>query len=220
MPDGRVAARVPPALLARGRVLRPADAQDVYTNPRAEFARLERRGALHRLAPGLFAAVPDEAIGDDWLPSTEDVALAIAATGGHGDDAALMGISAARVHGVIPRALNVAVVAAAHHRRTLNLTDRDAQILFVRRDTARLDLQRYRSSLGQGWLTTLEQTMLDLISRPELGGTPDAAHEAIDAMAPRVDVGLLRELAVAQHRQRAVEAVLDAHDGGVRTADD
>ena len=62
----RVAARVPPELLRRGRVLRPVDAADVYSNPRAEFVRLERAGALHRLAPGLFAVVPDDRVGRDW----------------------------------------------------------------------------------------------------------------------------------------------------------
>ncbi len=209
-----MAARVPPELLARGRVLRPADAAGVYTNPRAEFARLERRGALHRLAPGLFAAVPDDAVGHDWLPPLDDVALAVAATGGRQDGAALMGVSAARVHSAIPRALSVAVVAVNHHRRTLDLTDRDAQIHFVRRDVERLDLQRHQSSLGQGWLTTPEQTLLDLIARPGLGGAPDAANEAIAMLLTRVDVALLRELAADQRRGRSVEAVLAGHNAG------
>jgi predicted nucleotidyltransferase component of viral defense system len=45
-------------LVDRGRVLRPVDAQDIYANPRAEFARLERSGALHKLAPShLLAAI-------------------------------------------------------------------------------------------------------------------------------------------------------------------
>ncbi|MHA6797641.1 type IV toxin-antitoxin system AbiEi family antitoxin (plasmid) [Pseudonocardia bannensis] len=205
------AARVPPALLSRGRVLRPIDAQEVYANPRADFARLERRGALHRLAPGLFAAVPDDAVGADWLPPLEAAALAIAGTGGHTGEAALMGISAARVHAAIPRALNVAVVAVARHRRTLQLTDRKAEVLFVRRDVARLDVQRYRTELGQGWVTTVEQTVLDLIARPELGNTPDAAREAIAALIPRADTDLLRELAVAQRRRGAVEQALVHH---------
>jgi predicted transcriptional regulator of viral defense system len=206
-----VAARVPPALLNGGRVLRPIDAQDVYTNPRADFARLERRGALHRLAPGLFAAVPDDAVGADWLPPLEAAALAIAATGGHTAEAALMGISAARVHAAIPRALNVAVVAVERHRRTLHLTDRKAEVLFVRRDVARLDVQRYQTELGQGWVTTVEQTLLDLIARPDLGNTPDAAREAIAALIPRADTDLLRELAAAQRRRGAVERALAHH---------
>lgn len=207
-----VAPRVPPEQLRRGRVLRPVDAEDIYSNPRAEFARLERAGALHRLAPGLFAAVPDDRVGRDWLPGLEDVALGVAGTGGHAADSALMGISAARAHGAVPRALNVAVVAVQRHRRTLKLTDRNAIILFVRRDVARLDLQRHRTELGQGWITTPEQTLLDLIARPDLGGVPDAAHEAIDALIPRVDTALLRDLATQQRRRGALDDALSARE--------
>jgi predicted transcriptional regulator of viral defense system len=207
----RTAARVPPELLRRGRLLRPADAEDTYRNPRAEFARLERAGALHRLAPGLYAAVPDDRIGRAWQPSLEAAALGIAGTGGHSADSALMGISAARVHDAIPRALNVAIVAVERHRRTLELTDRRAAVHFVRRDVARLDLQRHRTELGQGWITTVEQTVLDLAARPDLGGAPDAAREAITALIPRADMPLLQELATRLRRRSTLDAILAAH---------
>lgn len=206
-----VAPRVPPEKLRQGRVLRPADAEDIYSHPRAQFARLERAGALHRLAPGLFAAVPDDRVGRDWLPALEDVALGVAGAGGHIADSALMGISAARVHGAVPRALNIAVVAVQRHRRTLQLTDRNAAILFVRRDVARLNVQRHRTELGQGWITSLEQTLLDLIARPGLGDVPDATHEAIDALLPRADKTLLRDLAAQQHRRSALDDALSTH---------
>jgi hypothetical protein len=214
MMSARTAARVPPELLRRGRVLRPVDAAGIYRNPRAEFARLERAGALHRLAPGLFAAVPDDRIGRTWQPSLEAAALGIAGTGGHTADSALMGISAARVHGAIPRALNVAIVAVERHRRTLQLTDRRAAVHFVRRDVARLDVQRHRTDLGQGWITTIEQTLLDLIARPDLGGVPDAAREAITALIPRADMPSLQELATSQRRRSALDAILAAHGAG------
>ena len=207
----RVTARVPPELVRRGRVLRPVDAADVYSNPRAEFVRLERAGALHRLAPGLFAVVPDDRVGRDWRPPLEAAALAIAGIGGHGAGSALMGISAARVHGATPRALNVAVAAAERHRRTLQLTDRHATVHFVRRDVARLDVQRHHTELGQGWITTVEQTVLDLIVRPNLGGVPDAVEEAITALISRADLGLLHDLATNQRRRRALDDALTAH---------
>lgn len=211
MTRAHVVPRVPPELLRRGRVLRPADARTFYSNPRPEFARLERRGALHRLAPGLFAAVPDDTLGRDWLPSLEDAALAVAVVGGRNDDAALMGVSAARVHAAIPRALTVAVVALGRHRRTLHLSDRDAEILFVRRDVQRLDVQRHRTDLGRGWVTTVEQTLLDLIVRPDLGGVADAAEEAISALFPRADDALLGELATRQRRRRTLDAALSRY---------
>ncbi|WP_232661608.1 type IV toxin-antitoxin system AbiEi family antitoxin domain-containing protein [Pseudonocardia sp. TRM90224] len=190
-------------------MLRPADAEDVYSNPRAEFARLERGGAMHRLAFGLYAVVPDDGVGRAWLPSLESAALAIAATGGHVDTVALMGISAARIHAAIPRALNVAIVAVQHHRRPLKLSDREAEIHFIRRDVSRLDLQRHQTDLGQGWTTTIEQTLLDLIARPDLGGAPDAAEEAINGLMLRADIDLTRGLAEAQRRRRAFEHALE-----------
>ncbi|WP_344311007.1 type IV toxin-antitoxin system AbiEi family antitoxin domain-containing protein [Fodinicola feengrottensis] len=208
----QVAARVPADLLLRGRVLRPVDAEHIYSNPRAEFARLERAGALHRLAPGLFAAVPDDHVGRKWRPPLEAVALGTAGTGGHTTSSALMGISAARVHGALPRALNVAVVAVERHRNTLQLTDRKAAVLFVRRAVARLDVQRHQTELGQGWVTTVEQTLLDLIARPELGDVPDAAREAVASLIPRADMALLRDLATQQRRRRALDDALDAHE--------
>ncbi|GAA1840855.1 hypothetical protein GCM10009836_20250 [Pseudonocardia ailaonensis] len=209
-----VAARVPPELLQHGRVLRPVDADHVYSNPRAEFARLERAGVLHRLAAGLYAAVPDDRVGASWRPSLEAVALGVAGTGGHVAESALMGVSAARVHGAIPRALGVAVVAVQRHRRTLRLSDRDADVLFVRRDVARLDVQRHRTELGQGWVTTIEQTVLDLIARPGLGGVPGMVPEAIAALLPRADVGQLQDLAGQQRRRSALDAALAAHGAG------
>ncbi len=80
--------------------------------------------------------------------------------------------------------------------------------MFVRRDVARLDLQWYQSEFGQGWVTTVEQTVLDLIARPDLGAVADAAQEAIAALIARADTGLLRELAAAQRRRSAVEQAL------------
>lgn len=121
-----------------------------------------------------------------------------------------MGISAARVHSAIPRTINVATVAVTHHRRNLELTDRDAEIFFVRRDLDRLDLQRQHTELADGWVTTIEQTVLDLISRPDLGGAPDAAEEAVSALLIRSDLDLLRRLADQQHRRSTVERALKA----------
>lgn len=205
-----VVTRVPPPLVRRGRVLRPADAHSIYAYPRPEFRRLERAGALHRLADGLYAVVPDDRVGLDWLPDLEAVALGVASAGGHTNSTALMGISAARVHGALPRAVNVATVAVDRHRRTLHLADREAEVLFIRRDVASLDLQRHRTELGNGWVTTIEQTLLDLIARPTLGGAPDAAHDAITALLPRADTDLLRDLARTQRRRAAVDRVLMA----------
>jgi hypothetical protein len=66
----------------------------------------------------------------------------------------------------------------------------------------------------QGWITTVEQILLDLAARPDLGGAPDAAREAITALIPRADMPLLQELAARQRRRSALDAILAAHGAG------
>lgn len=206
---GRTVARVPPELLRRPlRVLRPRDGATSYAHPRPEFARLTRAGALHRLATGYYAVVPDDRAGQDWRPELEAAALGIAAVDEGIDTVALMGVSAARVHGAIPRAIGIAVVAARRHRPTLRLADRDATVLFVRRDVGTLDLQRHTSELGDGWVTTVEQTVLDLAARPNLADLPDEAEAATQALLSRVDRELLNELAATQRRRATLNRLL------------
>lgn len=210
MNGGRASGRVPTSLLVGpSRVLRPGDAAGVYAHPRSEFARLERSGVLHRVAAGYYAVVPDHLVGRHWLPELEAVALGVAVSGVGVDGAALMGLSAARVHGALPRAVAVAVVAVARHRRpNLALVDRDAEVLFVRRNVGRLDVQRQRTELAEGWVTTVEQTVLDLAARPGLGGAPEEAGAAARALLARADLGLLEDLAREQRRGAALRGVL------------
>jgi predicted transcriptional regulator of viral defense system len=206
----RYGGRLPSVLLRRPfRVLRPQDAADVYAHPRPEFARLSDTGVLHRLANGYYAVVPDDQIDLAWLPELETSALGIAAADQGIDAVALMGLSAARVHGAVPRALGVAVVATTGHRNNLNLIDRDAIVVFVRRDVRRLDSQRHKMELGQGWVTSVEQTLLDLAARPELGGLPAEAEAAIHALIPRADHAVLRDLAIAQRRRATLNRILN-----------
>ncbi|QLY29672.1 hypothetical protein H0264_31255 [Nocardia huaxiensis] len=211
----RTTARVPAELLRRPlRVLRPRDAAGIYAHPRPEFARLARAGALHRLATGYYAAVPDDRIGQSWLPELEPTALGIAASDEGIETVALMGLSAARIYGALPRAVGVAVVAAHRHRPILHLADRKATVLFVRRDVQVLDIQRHSWELGTGWVTTIEQTILDLAARPELGRLPDAAREAARALLPRADRDLLADLAARQRRKPTLDRLLGATSNG------
>jgi hypothetical protein len=62
------------------------------------------------------------------------------------------------------------------------------RIVFVKRQTDRLQLTRARTSVVAGYVTDIEQTMLDVAHRPALGGLAitDAA-EAIRALAMRAD---------------------------------
>lgn len=209
----RQAGRLPASLLHRPmRVLRPQDAAGVYAHPRPEFARLARSGVLHRLATGYYAVVPDDRAGLPWLPDLESSALGIAASDEGPESVALMGISAARVHGAVPRAIGVAVVAASRHRSIVALADRDASIVFVRRDVKRIDVERRLLELGQGWVTTVEQTIVDLASRPELGGVIDESYGAVRALLPRADRDLLRDLASSQRKAGKVHRMLEDAD--------
>jgi hypothetical protein len=117
----------------------------------------------------------------------------------------LMGLSAARLHGALPRGLAVAVVAVPKQRPVLHLLDRDARVIFVRRATDRLDAERVGTELGTALVTTIEQTVLDLAHRPELGEVPAEARAAAAALLPRADGALLAELAGEQRLRAALD---------------
>src|SRR5262245_12839793 len=109
---------LPPALARHPvGVLRPSDAGDVYAQPRPELRRLADAGLLLPLRPGYYARVPQHRTGDrEWRPDLHAAALGIAQADYGIDGAALMHLSAARVLGVIPRELAVAVVAVPTQR--------------------------------------------------------------------------------------------------------
>lgn len=146
------------------RMVRAATAADVYAYLRAELARLTDLGLLHRVATGFYVAVPDDRVGTEWMPGLEAATPGISAAAYGRDDAVVMGVSAARLHGVIPRALATAVVAVSARHDPIRLADRQAVVRFVVRDTARLDAERIDTELGPVLATTAEQTVLDLVN--------------------------------------------------------
>jgi predicted transcriptional regulator of viral defense system len=181
------------------RVVRPRDFRDAYANPGVEFGRLARRGVLAKLAHGYYVLVPEEHRGEFWQPEVEGVALGIAVADYGQDAVALMGPTAARVLGAIPRALATATVAVPRERPALETTV--GRIQFVTRKVERLDTQRTITEITTGWVTTAEQTVLDLADRPTLGGiAPTTAEEAIRALTPQCDPQLIARLAHAQHK--------------------
>ncbi|MFE6609496.1 type IV toxin-antitoxin system AbiEi family antitoxin [Amycolatopsis sp. NPDC057786] len=189
------------------RVIRPRDLADLYAHPRAEVARMARSGVLHRVANGYYALPPLNRLGDSrWTPDLNAVAMGVGQVDYGVSSAALMGISAAYIHGAVPRRLAVAVLAIPKQRPPLPTAN--ARIVFVKRDVSKLDVERTETELGIGWVTTLEQTALDLATRPTLGGIGETnAHEAIQALMLRADWPLLEELATTQHRPRALATI-------------
>ncbi|MGH3948494.1 MAG: type IV toxin-antitoxin system AbiEi family antitoxin domain-containing protein [Pseudonocardiaceae bacterium] len=185
-------------------VLRPADAVEVYANPAKDLARLADRGSLHKLATGYYAVVPAHSTDRTWFPSLEAATYGIAAADYGQDGAVLMGLSAARLHGAIPRALDVAVIAVPKNRPNLVLADRNAMVRFVLRDTDRLDAERLNTDLGAALVTTAEQTLLDLAHRPDLGGVSAEAKAAIRALWLRADANRLTDIAGEQRLRSAL----------------
>jgi predicted transcriptional regulator of viral defense system len=198
------------------RTIRPSDAEIAYAHPRAQLARLAEKGVLHRVADGYYIVVPQELVGRQWLPSLEAAAAGIASTIYGADNAILMGVSAARVLGVIPRALAAAVVAVPKQHRPIALTDRLGVVRFVKRDTKRLDAERIGTPLGSALATTPEQTTLDLARRPLLGDAEVEVPSAIAALYEHSDTKRLCALAADQRLTaslRRAEVCAGAHNG-------
>ncbi|HWH31060.1 MAG TPA: type IV toxin-antitoxin system AbiEi family antitoxin [Egibacteraceae bacterium] len=206
--------RALPAAIARAEpaLVRPWDVRDVYAKPDKELRDLARQGALLRLAHGYYAVIPESERGGRWRPTIEAAGLAIAQVHYGMDNAVAMGPTAARLLGAIPRALGVATIATPKQRPVLRTEV--GRVRFVTRKVDQLDVQRVRTELGPGWVTTPEQTLLDVADRPTLGGmtTADAA-EALAELMQRVDIGLVRDLAGRQ-RKRAARTRIEHAVGG------
>lgn len=191
-----------PAALARVplRTIRAQDAADTYAYPGPELARLADRGLLRRVANGYYIVVPQDMVGREWVPSLEAATAGIASAIYGVTHAVLMGISAARVLGAIPRALAAAVVAVPGQHRPIRLKDSQSVVHFVKRDTDRLDAERIETPLGPALVTTPEQTVLDLAHRPQLGDAPDEVPAAVAVLYQRSDHRRLKALAADQRR--------------------
>ncbi|MDQ1305306.1 MAG: hypothetical protein QG671_1137 [Actinomycetota bacterium] len=184
----RHAVGLAPKLLRRPvRVLNTADAAEVFAHPRPQLARLVAAGVLHRLAGGFYAVVPQEFTGVPWRPGLEAAAGGVAAVVFGSDNAVVMGLSAARLHGVVPRAVASGLVAVPRQHRPIRLLDRDARVVFVARDVARLDAEMVDTELGRLLVTGAEQTALDLARRPDLGSAADQVREAAQVLWSRCD---------------------------------
>ena len=175
-------------LIARApmRTVRAADLVHVYARPGPQLAILERRGVVHKLAYGFYCAVPPEYVGGTWRPTIEAASAAVA-TAMYGDRVpVLTGLTAARVHRALPRAIGVGYVAVPTQRRPLRLADRDGEIRFLMRTVAELDAVAVTTELGQALATTPEQTVLDLARLDPRSEDVDG-REAIDALWPLCD---------------------------------
>jgi len=187
------------------RTVRPKVLRGVYANPEKELVRLRDSRRLLQIARGTYIARPDDiAPGRDWRPGFETVAMAYA-TAVYGERVpVLFGLGAARFHHAIPRAINVTVVAVpASHREVALFTG--GRIVFTVRDTNGLDARPERTELGSAMVATPEQTLIDLIRYPALGGMPAEAAAATRTLVGQVDTlrlgRLLERVPATVHRQ-------------------
>jgi hypothetical protein len=178
-----------PTLVVTGR-----SAARAYAQPAAELKRLTEAGALLKVARGIFVAVPVHRRAGDWLPSMEDLALAVAVAVHGVDHGALWGLSAARLHGALPRAIATGFVLGPRQHRAIPLAARPGSVECVKRDPERRDLELVTTEVGPGLVTTVAQTILDLSGR-DFHAEDDLRREAVRALMVRVDVAELEDLA-------------------------
>jgi len=161
---------------------------------------------MHRLAHGIYCAVPPEHVGGEWRPTTE-AATAAVATVLYGDRVpVLTGLTAARLHRALPRAIGAGYVAVPTQRRPLQLADRDAEVRFVMRAVVALDAVLVQTDLGPTLATTIEQTLLDL-ARTDPHGVDLDAQEAVDALWQQADPEVLDEIAGHQRMRATLDRV-------------
>lgn len=177
------------------RTVRPVMLEHLYANPRKELVRMRDSGRLVQIAPGTYTAKPDTIPLDRaWRPAFEEAAMAYA-TAQYADRVpVLYGLGAARFHRAIPRAIGVTVIAVPEQHRPVALTD-GGRVVFTTTDVDRLNARLEHGSLGDFLVTTPEQTLLDLMERPELGGMGAEAAAAIRALTDTVDRAKVVELA-------------------------
>ncbi len=180
------------------RAVTPADLTDHYVNPRAVLAQKARRGEVHKVAHGVYVAVPDDAYDPHrWRPALEAAGAAVATTATRARPVAV-GLTAARLLRALPRAHARTTYAVPARHADVRLVDRPHGVVgFVRRDVAALPTTTVRTELGEVLVTTPEQTVLDLaLNRTK--ADPGAVAEAITNLAPRVDWAVVAELARTQ----------------------
>lgn len=192
------------------RTVRPIMLRDRYANPEKELVRMRDAGYLIRIAPGTYTAKPDTVPTDArWLPNFEEAAMAYA-TAHYGNRVpVLYGIGAARFHHAVPRAIATTVVAIPAYHRPIALQAGGGRVVFTTTDVNRLDARYEQGRLGGFLVTTPEQTLLDLLDRPLLGGMPTEAAAAAAALIGVIDrVRVVKLVAV---RTRTLQAKVEAY---------
>jgi len=208
---GRATAVPAEALIYPTLMLTGVSAATVYQHPAGELRRLMKAGAILRLAHGYYCAVPVEFRDQDWSPSLESTVagLAIAI---YGPGAGIVcGLSAARVHTAIPRAIGVGHACGPRQHAAVTLTGQFGTVHFHKRDPQNLDIELWSTDVGPGHVTTVEQTILDL-STKAFGNPKDQRADAVLNLMERADHARLEEIAELHRGRTALTRARELYD--------
>ncbi|MCL2489462.1 MAG: hypothetical protein FWF36_01855 [Propionibacteriaceae bacterium] len=113
------------------------------------------------------------------------------ATAAYGDTVPILaGILAARHWHAIPRAIAVTVIVVPEQHRPVTLAT-GGRVVFTQRDTIKIDAVPVTVGLGVMRVTGIEQTLVDLITRPDLGGLPAEARAAAASLIAQANTDRL-----------------------------
>lgn len=182
-------------------ILRQRDFDDPAATD--EFKRFEASGVILRVARGSYVLVPEALRRPDpsWRPTLESIALGLAAASFGPAEVALIGPSAARVHGALPRSISIATVSYPS-TRPRDIETVCGTVRTYRRSIDQMDVVQANSDLVQGQVTSIEMTMLDLASKaPKWPIGHSDRIQAIRLLAARADWDLAEEIA-NDHRKK------------------
>lgn len=172
---------------------------DGYANAHEVLADAAAAGRLHRVARGIYLPVPPRE-GTDWQPTVEASAAAVGVATMR-TETPLIGMSAARMHGALPRAVARAWVAAPRTHRPIAMSSGASVSFVVRRSP--LDVQRVPSELGPVLVTTVEQTILDLMRGVGIHGLDGERDDVVRGLAALTDPADVLRCAAEGRGQRA-----------------
>lgn len=148
--------------------------------------RLAEQGAVKRLTQGIYTVPPGGRDARRWKPPIEEAGIAIAVARFGDRQAAMTDITAARHWAAMPRAIGVATIAVPRAGYAPVTLDDGGTVRFIPRKLDELDLALERIGQGDALVTTLAQTLFDLLMRPDRAGLPEEAIQAAANLQPRV----------------------------------
>lgn len=148
--------------------------------------RLAEQGAVKRLTQGIYTVPPGGRDARRWKPPIEEAGIAIAVARFGDRQAAMTDITAARHWAAMPRAIGVATIAVPRAGYAPVTLDDGGTVRFIPRKLDELDLALERIGQGNALVTTLAQTLFDLLMRPDRAGLPEEAIQAAANLQPRV----------------------------------